>query len=323
MTVLYGSDLKRAFMVATGYLERYRDAINALNVFPVPDGDTGTNMLLTMRSAMERCEAATGTDGAGVAPMVAEVAGALADGSFWGARGNSGVILSQFFKGLAAGLWSKEGCTGADLAQAFSLATEAAYKAVGQPVEGTMLTVIRSVSEAAQERVDQGDEDPLSVWEAAFLASLDALRRTPSQLPVLRQAGVMDAGGMGIVAIMGGVWSSLSGREDLGLDEFVGEGEERLVEVERRGRPNGDFLESTQEVQWGYCTQFLIAGQNLDLERLRERFSAMADSSVVVDLVFGSFRDGAFYLHWFDLFGKYWRWCMGLSVSYKLGLGYS
>ena len=168
MNVLHGPELSRAFAAATRYLDRYRDAINALNVFPVPDGDTGTNMLLTMRSAMERCEADTGTGEAGVAPMVAEVAGALADGSFWGARGNSGVILSQFFKGFAEGLRGKEGCTGWDLVQAFSLATEAAYKAVGHPVEGTMLTVIRSLSAAAQEKVDRGDEDPVSVWGPPF-----------------------------------------------------------------------------------------------------------------------------------------------------------
>jgi len=275
MTLLQGPELRRAFTAATRCLERYRDAINALNVFPVPDGDTGTNMLLTMQSAMEKCQAAPAT-------TVSEVAAAMADGAFWGARGNSGVILSQFFKGLADGLRGKTACAGADLAQAFALATEAAYKAVGHPVEGTMLTVIRSLPEAAREKLSQGEDDALSLWEAAFHASREALHRTPLQLPVLREAGVVDAGGMGIVVLIGGALCCLSGQNentaDLGLDSLI-HIPQTPVSIPKLG---SDYLDSIEEIQWGYCTQFLIAGQDLDPEQIREKFTAMADSSVVV-----------------------------------------
>ncbi len=122
-----GDDLRQAFAAATRRLEEYRDAINALNVFPVPDGDTGTNMLLTMRSAMDRCPEAAGAS-------AADVAAGLAEGAFWGARGNSGVILSQFFKGFAEALQGAELCGTPELARAFSLAADAAYRSVGHPV---------------------------------------------------------------------------------------------------------------------------------------------------------------------------------------------
>ena len=130
MPVLHGEDLRQAFSAATSCLERFRDTINALNVFPVPDGDTGTNMLLTMRSAMEKLAPAPGR-------TAGEAADILAEGAFWGARGNSGVILSQFFKGFAEVLHGREVCNGADLAQGFSRASDAAYSSVGQPVEGS------------------------------------------------------------------------------------------------------------------------------------------------------------------------------------------
>ena len=179
MSHLTADDLRQAFAAATRALERHREAINALNVFPVPDGDTGTNMLLTMRSAMEGCPTATDS-------TLAEVAGGLADGAFWGARGNSGVILSQFLKGFAEALEEKQVCRAADLARAFSLASDAAYQAVGQPVEGTMLTVIRSLSLESQECQEGGGEGPRDLWEKAFRAGQEALDRTPEQLPVLR-----------------------------------------------------------------------------------------------------------------------------------------
>jgi DAK2 domain fusion protein YloV len=291
MMVLHGPDLRQAFGAATRCLERYRDTLNALNVFPVPDGDTGTNMLLTMRSALDKCEAACEGVWPGIA-TVSDVADGMANGAFWGARGNSGVILSQFFKGLADGLKGKEVCSGADLTQAFALATEAAYKAVGKPVEGTMLTVIRSLSEATQERLAQGEVNALALWETAFHASREALYRTPLQLPVLREAGVVDAGGMGVVVLVGGAFCCLSRQDesqvDLGLEDYVSVPTTPPLQRGARGdfslqtRLHSDYLDSTEEVQWGYCTQFLIAGQGLDPEHIREKFTAMADSSVVV-----------------------------------------
>ena len=301
MNELHGHELRQAFEAATRCLEQYRDTINALNVFPVPDGDTGTNMLLTMRSAMEQSAPAHTT-------AVAAIAAGMADGAFWGARGNSGVILSQFFKGFAEGLRDKETCGGADLARAFNLATELAYKSVGNPVEGTMLTVIRSLSLAAQEKLDQGDDDTRSLWETAFLASREALHRTPSQLPVLQEAGVVDAGGMGIVVILGGALGHLTGQDEDQIDLGM-EGPLYTLQAPV-SVPNidSDYLSTTEGALWGYCTQFLIEGQGLDLEQIRERFTAMNDSAVVV----GDDRYVRVHIHALD---------PGPALSYGVSLG--
>ena len=272
MPHLTADDLREAFAAATRALELHREAINALNVFPVPDGDTGTNMLLTMRSAMEKCPPTADT-------TLSEVAGGLADGAFWGARGNSGVILTQFLKGFAQAFEKIDVCETSDLARAFSLATDAAYLAVGQPVEGTMLTVIRCLSTSAQE---QGDiDDPQEMWEKAFQAAQEALDHTPEQLPVLREAGVVDAGGMGVVVIMGGALSQLNGRDD----EQVALAVARGYTGPDAGRGTGidsHYLGSMSETQWGYCTQFVISGDGLLPESIREQFVAMSESAVVV-----------------------------------------
>ena len=170
LRTLGGDELRTAFAKATRCLDRYRDAINALNVFPVPDGDTGTNMLLTMNALNEAACASPDTS-------AGDVAAAMARGALLGARGNSGVILSQFFQGLARGLQGKDSFGGRDLAQALQQASQAAYKAVSKPVEGTMLTVIREMAQAAQEEASRRspsrasgprrDGDLLSVWRAA------------------------------------------------------------------------------------------------------------------------------------------------------------
>ncbi len=278
MKVLQGNELALALTAGFRCLERYRDPINALNVYPVPDGDTGTNMVLTMRAGVERCaRSAEATAG--------QVAGLVADGTFWEARGNSGVILSQFFKGIAQGLEGKEVCAGRDLAPAFRAATNAAYRSVGNPVEGTMLTVIRCVAEALESRLDQdGDEgDVLSLWSTAYSAAREALDRTPSLLPKLREAGVVDAGGMGVVVILGGAYSYLTGEDvdqaDLELATAAGQidpAQLASVSVE------SDFLDSSVESEWGYCTQFIIQGENLDIDQVREDLAQKAESLVIV-----------------------------------------
>ena len=278
MSYLRGDDLRQAFLAATQCLERYRDAINALNVFPVPDGDTGTNMLLTMRSAMEKCPE-TCDDSA------ADVASGLAEGAFWGARGNSGVILSQLFRGFAEALRGEEVCKGPDLARALSLAADAAYGSVAQPVEGTMLTVLRSASTAVH-KMSQGEIDTgvLPLWETAFRSAVEALYRTPSQLPVLKEAGVVDAGGMGVAVIMGGALCYLTGREQELVDEAVAACCIQPLTVNgTKSSIDSDYLDSTLESQWGYCIQFLVQGQGLELESIRERLGKeWADSAVAV-----------------------------------------
>ena len=274
MTVLHGEDLRQAFSAATKCLERFRDTINALNVFPVPDGDTGTNMLLTMRSALEKFTPNPSL-------TAGEAADTLAEGAFWGARGNSGVILSQFFKGFAEVLHGREACGGADLAQGFSRASDAAYASVGQPVEGTMLTVIRDFARATEEKWANGAENaPLDLWEAAFLAAQQAVYRTPSQLAVLREAGVVDAGGMGMMVIMGGALCHLAGQPESRVEQAVAAAQ---VSPERSNatQVDADYLDSTREVQWGYCIQFILHGEGLSLEGVREHYTAMTSSAVV------------------------------------------
>ena len=278
MDQLRGHELKQAFSDATGCLEEYRDAINALNVFPVPDGDTGTNMLLTMRAAVQAAEDTFPNDHN---LSVASVSSALAKGAFFGARGNSGVILSQFMKGFSDALDGKEILTAGDLERAFGSASAGAYSSVGNPVEGTMLSVIRGASEAIQAGYHGID----GLWSVAYEAAQDALEQTPEQLPVLKEAGVVDAGGLGVVVLIGGILRSISKIGNSAANASVD-----LCELARfhgtiRDGINSSYLNATVEQEWGSCTQFIISrvdGQNLDLNQVRSHFQQTALSTVVV-----------------------------------------
>ena len=302
MQVLNGSELAGALTAGFHCLQRYRDPINALNVYPVPDGDTGTNMLLTMRAGVEKLAQSESV-------TAGEVAFQMADGTFWEARGNSGVILSQFFKGIATGLEGSEVCAGSDLARAFRSATDAAYKSVGNPVEGTMLTVIRYVAEALESSLQQDGDDILSLWATAYQASRDALDATPSMLAKLREAGVVDAGGMGIVVILGGAYLHLTGEnvEDADLELATAAGQ---IDPSQLGTVSveSDFLDSSVESEWGYCTQFLIQGENLDIERVRAELAEKAESLVIV----GDDRFIRVHVHMED---------PGEALTYAVGLG--
>ena len=300
---LTGSDLRRAFRLAFERLEENRDTVNALNVFPVPDGDTGTNMWLTLRSGMERCPEGDG-------PSASEVARELAQGVFFGARGNSGVILSQFFKGFSDALQGKETCTSTDLAQALDLARTAAYGAVGSPKEGTMLTVIRRAAEAAGEIA--GDSDTLTVIESAFAASCIALKNTPEQLPVLKEAGVVDSGGLGVVVILGGALEALApdryedARTAAGLNSIIDNSMASLGDS-GQSRDQG-FVHSSLEEAWGYCTEFIISGGGLSLEQVRQSCDDMGRSTVVV----GDAQNVRVHVHMED---------PGRAISYGVSLG--
>ena len=275
METLCGADFAQALTAGFRCLERYRDTINALNVYPVPDGDTGTNMLLTMRAGIPQ-------DAPAPDAAVGDVAARLADGAFWEARGNSGVILSQFFKGIAQGLVGREVCAPADLTAAFQAATDAAYRAVGNPVEGTMLTVIRCAAESLEKEPQPGAAaDIVAHWKTALAAAQIALDNTPDLLPRLKEAGVVDAGGMGIVAILGGAYAHLAGQDieqlDLGFPAAAGDPAQFTIAA-----VESDFLDASTEAQWGYCTQFLIQGESLDLEQVRSDLAQTADSLVIV-----------------------------------------
>ncbi|GAH24675.1 unnamed protein product, partial [marine sediment metagenome] len=192
-----GQDLREMFAAATAWLEKSASDIDALNVFPVPDGDCGTNMLLTMRSSIEEAYRAPDRSASAVAQ-------AMANGALMGARGNSGVILSQIWRGLAQGLAGKESFTGSDLAEALLQASTMAYKGLSNPVEGTILTVVREASAAAQAQAASGNDDLISVMEATVSAANESVANTPSLLSVLREAGVVDAGGQGLYTLLDG-----------------------------------------------------------------------------------------------------------------------
>ena len=282
---------------ALAYLELYRDAANALNVFPVPDGDTGTNMLLTLRAGVTGNDGDAGDDDAA---SIAAVAEAIAGGAFWGARGNSGVILSQMLRGLADGLAGVDRAGGEEIAAALAAATAAAYGAVSQPREGTMLSVIRGAAEAAANaaaiyhdgaadadaagaRNAGSGSDALVVCQAAYDGAVRALALTPEQLPVLKEAGVVDSGGLGVVAVLGGALRYLQGHtgpaSDLGLlnmDGVIDPAQTASVSID------ADFLAAHEGEEFGYCTQFVIHGSALDAAGLRAGFDEIAQSTVVI-----------------------------------------
>ncbi len=263
-TTIDGQALRGLFEAGARCLEANVDAINALNVFPVPDGDTGINMLLTMQASLSSPDLGAQRDVAGVSR-------AIAHGAMLGARGNSGVILSQFLKGFAAGLNEVAAGDGAAMSRALADAASAGYQAVGKPVEGTMLSVMREAAEA----VNGADEEPQFVLRTALDAAVGALARTPQQLPVLAEAGVVDAGGQGVVAILAGIVAELEGVEpELTITAPVGAAVGTIVSQE--------FLEHAEGEEFGYCTQFVVLGEELDPERMRIAVEALAESTVVV-----------------------------------------
>ena len=277
VTTLQAADLRQAMLGAVAYMELYRDAANALNVFPVPDGDTGTNMLLTLRAGVEQMNKDAEADTAG------GVAESIAAGAFWGARGNSGVILSQLLRGFADGVAGAVEIDSSDAVAAFRSATDSAYHAVSQPREGTMLSVIRGASDAAVQANDAGERDVIALWRVAYDGAIEALARTPEQLPVLKEAGVVDSGGLGVVAIIGGALQHLLGETgepiDLGLRSVGG-----VINPQQTASVaiDSDFLDAHEAEEFGYCTQFVIHGQDLNVDDLRNGFAQITDSTVVV-----------------------------------------
>jgi len=268
-----GQDLRGMFTAATGWLEKCAADIDALNVFPVPDGDTGTNMLLTMRSSLEEACRASDDCGASV------VAQAMARGALIGARGNSGVILSQIWNGLAQGLEGKETITGSDLVNALLRASTVAYKGLSNPVEGTILTVIREAAAAAQAHAGAGNvsDDVVSVLEATVNAARESVANTPTLLPVLREAGVVDAGGQGLYTLFEGALHYLKGEvEQLKLRKpwLIASSVPLAAKVPQ--------MVGVAEVPYGYCTNFVIKGQGLDPDKLRERLGKRGQSVIVI-----------------------------------------
>jgi len=265
-----GQELREMFDTATSWLEKSALDIDALNVFPVPDGDTGTNMLLTMRSSMEEVHRAIDSSASAVTQ-------AMARGALMGARGNSGVILSQIWRGLAQGLQEKESFTGSDMADALQQASTMAYKGISNPVEGTILTVVREASDAGQAQVASGSDDLISVLEAIVNTANESVANTPTLLPVLREAGVVDAGGQGLYTILEGALRYLRGEAE--QMQF------RKPQVIASSIPLAARLPqmvAADEEIYGYCTEFLLKGEELNPDRIRARLQKKGQSLIVV-----------------------------------------
>ena len=258
-----GHGLRQAMKAAGEWLRRHVAEVNALNVFPVPDGDTGTNMVLTMAAALAEVETVADGSAAGVAQ-------ALARGGLMGARGNSGVILSQILRGLAYGLADKKDFSVRDLAIAAQEAYETALRGIIRPVEGTILTVMRATAESIRASSTHTD-DILAVLSKAVEDARETTRRTPEMLPVLKEAGVVDAGGQGLVYLLEGMVRFLRG-EPVEADGAL------AAESATSVRP----YVSGQGAEYGYDVQFLIHGERLDVEQLRHDLEAMGDSVLVV-----------------------------------------
>ncbi len=265
---LDGLQLRELFAAATAWLERNVEQVNAVNVFPVPDGDTGTNMFLTMRSVMEDAQRC---DEPGASAMLA----AMSHGALMGARGNSGVILSQIIRGVAAAGNNAQSMTSADLATGLEQGAAAAYKAVTKPAEGTILTVIREVSEAVRQAVaNDSNADISNVFQIAVDTAKGSVARTPTLLPVLAEAGVVDAGGLGLSVLLEGMLRSLKGET---LDETAD-----ADTVEQEWLSATGARHEMEDSLYGYCTELLMGGTGLDIDAIRDHILALGDSVLVV-----------------------------------------
>lgn len=266
--------LKNAFLAGANNLNAKKEWINELNVFPVPDGDTGTNMTMTIMSAAREVAAIS-------APTLENVAKAMASGSLRGARGNSGVILSQLIRGFTKEIREHADEAGIDnliMARAFSRAVETAYKAVMKPKEGTILTVAKGMADRITE-LSVTDEDLITLLEKVVAYGDEVLAKTPEMLPVLKEAGVVDSGGQGLMTVVKGALASLKGEEvvlDLG-DQGAAKTE---APTERKSR--GEI--STADIKFGYCTEFMVNGDHEftdeEVDSLRAWLGGVGDSIV-------------------------------------------
>ncbi len=254
------------FESALRLLEANVPEINRLNVFPVPDGDTGTNMYLTLRDIVSNSEPHT-------VDSVAETSRVMAREALMGGRGNSGVLLSHFFMGMAEALEYSSDFGGPELASSLSSASVHAYGGIGHPQEGTILTVMRESADAAQ---DVASHDIASVLQTACDAALDSVARTPTMLAVLRRAGLVDSGGYGFYVILEGMRRHLT---------RTGELDEQLVTpqpITDDGNISAEFLDEIEDEEFGFCTQFLLQGADLDRQAIMDRMLEMCQSPVVI-----------------------------------------
>lgn len=270
--MITGLMFKNGIISAANNISNSRQAVDALNIFPVPDGDTGTNMSMTINAAAADIAAMPEDSSLG------EVSKRTASALLRGARGNSGVILSLIFRGMSKAFKGLDKAGSKDVAMAFRMGCDAAYKAVMKPTEGTILTVIRKAAEAAEEIADIQDE-PLKVCFAALQAAKQALAKTPEQLPVLKKAGVVDAGGQGLVLIFEGIQSVFENNAIV-----------QPIDNEKKEEKQSDkstVAAADEEIKFGYCSEFLIekekSAKEKDPLKLRAYLESIGDCVVVVD----------------------------------------
>ena len=259
-----GKKFRDMFVSGANNLQNNKDLVDKLNVFPVPDGDTGTNMSLTISYAIKELAKVQNDN-------VTDIGKALSKGSLMGARGNSGVILSQIIRGIAKSVEGKENLNVVDLANAFKNGSDTAYKAVIKPIEGTILTVVRESGEYA-ENIAQEDMDMIEFLELVVEKANESLNKTPELLKALKEAGVVDSGGKGLVLIYEGMLSSLKGN-NIELVEG-GISSDTNVSVEQNI--------STEDIKYQYCTEFILETNKVDDLTVRERFMKYGDSLAVV-----------------------------------------
>lgn len=254
-----GQDLKEALEAAQVCLKKHIEEVNILNVFPVPDGDTGINMFLTMKAAVEATKKSEAAD-------LSSVSTAAARGALLGARGNSGVILSQILRGIARGIGERKRFSSIDFANALHIASEQAYKVMANPVEGTMLTVIREASEAASRTAQMGADFKRTISSVVSQAK-ETVKKTPDMLPVLKEAGVVDAGAKGLYYVFKGMKSAIHKKR------FKAE----IVEE----NPKVSSPRQKDRV-YGFDVQFIIQGENLPFEEIRNRVNASGECPLVI-----------------------------------------
>ena len=265
--IIYGSDLRRMIISAAASIENHKQALNELNVFPVPDGDTGTNMSMTINAAAGDLRKAED-------PSLDQAAKIAASAMLRGARGNSGVILSLLFRGISKKLKGADHCDGVLWAEALQEGVDAAYKAVMKPAEGTILTVSRLAAAKALEAARENNHIEF-VQAAAIEEAKIALANTVNQNPVLKKAGVGDAGGKGWLVALEAMMAAIQG-DDIVVENTSDTGETK---------DSADFSDfNTEDITFTYCTEFIIQRENdLDPEKLREFLSSLGDSLVLVD----------------------------------------
>lgn len=257
-----GEHFYNVMVNASNKLEEQKEFVNSLNVFPVPDGDTGTNMSMTFKAAVKEIEGMNSIS-------IGEVSKKLAKGALMGARGNSGVILSQILRGIAKGLEGKEEASAEEIAESIMEGSRSAYKAVMRPIEGTILTVIRSAGESA---LKSKATDVTLLMEEVCKGSEDTLNKTPDMLPVLKSAKVVDSGGMGLLIILKGIHEALRDDVKATLGDF------HSIATNMSAANN---LEP-HEIKFGYCTEFIILGDSSKAEEFKREIEAQGDSMIVV-----------------------------------------